>query len=226
MDISNKKIAFHIHTKFSSDCNSDPSEIVDTLVSKGISTAIITDHNTIKGAQEAKIYAEKMYKDRFQVIIGEEVSSDAGDIIGFPIDKEIPAGNYRDIIKSMKEQNASICLPHPYKSHNLFLIHEEEFIRDFHFIEIFNSRINNKLNSFAEELCKKFMKIPIIGIDAHTIEDLSNGYITYNHEMQIIDSFKKATPVSNIRKSQLINARKKNKRFDILKYQLLSIINR
>jgi predicted metal-dependent phosphoesterase TrpH len=226
MDMSNKKIAFHIHTKYSSDCNSEPSQIVDTLVSKGISIAIITDHNTIRGAIEAKRYAEEKYKNNFQVIVGEEVLSDIGDIIGFPIIEEIAPGNHNNVIQIMKRQKASICLPHPYKSHNLFLIHEEKFIQQFDFIEVFNSRINSKLNSYAEELCEKYNKIPIIGIDAHTIEDLGNCFLTYNDRMEIIDSLRTETRKRNIRKSQVINARKKNKRLDIIKYQLLSIINR
>ncbi len=226
MDISNKKIAFHIHTKYSSDCNSEPDQVVDTLFQNGIDVAIITDHNTIEGAVEAKIYAEKKYKNKFQVIVGEEVLSDIGDIIGFPVGKEIPYDNYQAVISKMKEQQAKICLPHPYKSHDLFLIHEEKFISEFDFIEVFNSRINDKLNSYAERLCRKFEKVPMIGIDAHTIEDLDNCYVIYNKEMQIIDSLKKATRIRNIRKSQIINAKKKNKRLDIIKYQLLSMINK
>ena len=226
MDISNKKIVFHIHTKYSFDSNSEPAAIVDRLYKRGISLVIITDHNTIKGAMEAQLYAEKKYKEKLQVIVGEEVLSDAGDIIGFPILKEIPKGDYQDIISNMKEQNAKICLPHPYKSHDLFLIHDEKFISEFDFIEIFNSRLSDNLNIYAEKLCKKFQKIPIIGNDAHTIEDLDNCHLEYNKEMQIIDSRKGKTPQRNIRKSQVINAKKKNRIPDIFKYQLLRMINR
>ena len=78
--------------------------------------------------------------------------------------------------QSMKKQKAFICLPHPYKSHDLFLIHEEQFITQFDFIEIYNSRINKKLNEYAVKLNQKFNKIPIIGNDAHTIEDLKKCY--------------------------------------------------
>ena len=226
MDLSNKKIAFHIHTNYSSDCNSDPKEVIDMLFDLGFSIAIITDHNTIEGAMSAKVYADKKYKDRFQVIVGEEVLSDIGDIIGFPVANEVKKGNYQEVIDNLKRQFAKICLPHPYKSHDLFLIHEEKFISQFDFIEVFNSRLNEKLNEYAQRLCKKFDKIPIVGIDAHTIEDLKNCYVVYNEEMKIIDSLAKPTPISNIRKSQMINARKKNNRIDILKYQLLSMINK
>ena len=226
MDISNKKLVFHIHTNYSSDCNSRPSEIVDFLVERGVEIAIITDHNAIEGAQEAKLYADSKYKEKIQVIIGEEVLSDVGDIIGFPILKEIPTGKYQDIISNMKAQNAKICLPHPYKSHDLFLIHDDKFISEFDFIEVFNSRLKDNLNFYAEKLCKKFQKIPIIGNDAHTIEDLDNCYLKYNEEMLIIDSYKGKTKKRNIRKSQVINTKKKKKIPDIFKYQLLRFINK
>ena len=52
MDIFNKKIVFHIHTKYSHDCNLEPALIVDTLFKGNISAAIITDHNSIQGAIE------------------------------------------------------------------------------------------------------------------------------------------------------------------------------
>jgi predicted metal-dependent phosphoesterase TrpH len=226
MDISNKKIVFHIHTKYSSDCNSEPSEIVDTLYQNGISIAIITDHNTIKGAIEAKEYAKKKYGDKFTVIVGEEVLSDIGDIIGFPINDEIPKGNYQDVINEMKFQKASVCLPHPYKSHNLFLIHEEQFLSQFDFIEIYNSRISSKLNDYALKLNQKHNKIPIIGNDAHTIEDLKNCFVIYNNEMVISESLTKPTPMKNIRKSQMIDAKKKHKIINIIKYFFLTFINK
>lgn len=225
MDISNKKIVFHIHTKYSSDSNSEPSEIVDTLYQNGISVAIITDHNTIKGAVEAKGYADQKYGKKFQVIIGEEVLSDIGDIIGFPISKEIPKGEYQDVINEMKKQGAFVCLPHPYKSHDLFLIHQEEFINQFDFIEIYNSRIINKLNDYALKLNRRYSKIPIIGNDAHTIDDLKNCYIHYNSDMTVADSLTEPTPMRNIYKSQMIDAKKKHKTIDVLKYLLLSMIN-
>lgn len=226
MDISNKKIVFHIHTKYSSDSNSEPSEIVDSLVKSGIDTAIITDHNTIKGAVEAKKYSEKKYGEKFKVIIGEEVLSDIGDIIGFPITNEIPKGNYQDVISSMKEMEAYICLPHPYKSHDCFLIHEEQFLTQFDFIEIYNSRINQKLNEYAVKLNQKHKKIPIIGNDAHTIEDLKNCFVKYNDKMEIVESLTNPTPIKNIRKSQMIDAKKKHKTNDIIKYFFLSFINK
>lgn len=221
MDLLNKKINFHIHTKYSVDSLLEPAFIVDYLFLHGYNVAIITDHNTIKGALDASKYAIEKYGERFNVIIGEEVSTDIGDIIGFPIVNEVESGDYQTVIKKLKDQGAQICLPHPYKSHNLFKIHDEHFLKEVDFIEIFNSRVDDKLNSYALELADKFGKIKIVGNDAHVKGDLLNCAITYNGSFNDITITKRNTEKRNIRKSQIINAIKKRKIIEILKYTML-----
>jgi predicted metal-dependent phosphoesterase TrpH len=226
MDLLNKKINFHIHTKYSFDSFLEPSFIVDYLYQNGFEVAIITDHNTIKGALEAKAYAEKKYKDKFIVIVGEEVKSNIGDIIGFPITNEINPGDYKTVIKQMKEQNAILCLPHPYKSHDLFLIHQEEFINEFVFIEVFNARINDKLNEHAEKLAEKYNKLKIVGNDAHVKSDLLNCSNYYRNNLKNPEFSVKRTHIRNVRKSQIINFLKKKNPVSIIKYFFLFVIGK
>jgi predicted metal-dependent phosphoesterase TrpH len=126
----------------------------------------------------------------------------------------------------MKRQKAKICLPHPYKSHDLFLIHQDEFINQFDYIEIYNSRIKKLLNDYAVMLNNKFKKIPIIGCDAHTIEDLSNCFIKYDNKMTVIDSLTMPTSPKNIRRSQMVNAKNKKQKLQYLKYSILTLLNK
>lgn len=226
MDLLNKKINFHIHTKYSFDSLLEPSFIVDFLYKNGYDVAIITDHNTIKGALEAKDYAERKYKNKFSVIVGEEVKTDAGDIIGFPITDEIKPGDYKTVIAQMKLQNALICLPHPYKSHDLFLIHQEEFIREFNFIEVFNARINDNLNEYSRKLAEKFGTYKIVGNDAHVKEDLVNCSNYYRHSLNYPEFKFKRTHPRNVRKSQMINFYKKKNVIDLIKYATLFILGK
>jgi len=226
MDIFNKKISFHIHTKYSFDSNLEPSFIVDHLVKSGYELAIVTDHNSIKGALEAKKYAQNKYMDNFKVIVGEEVQTNIGDIIGFPVQEEVKPGDYKRVIKELKRQGAMLCLPHPYHSHDLFLIHDKEFLSDFDFIEIFNARIPAKLNINADQLRIKHNKYPIIGNDAHVKGDLLNCYFEYDTDFSIIQSERKYTDIKNVRKSQIINFSKKKKIMEIVKYLLLYIIGK
>ncbi|BDQ02787.1 PHP domain-containing protein [Ignavibacterium sp.] len=226
MDILNKKINFHIHTKYSFDSLLEPSFIVDYLFQNGFDAAIITDHNTIKGAVEAQEYATKKYKDKFTVIIGEEVKSDIGDIIGFPLEEEVEPGDWETVVMKMKQQGAFLCLPHPYKSHNLFLIHQEEFINQFDFIEIFNARINDKLNEHAFNLAEKYKKIKIVGNDAHVKSDLLNCSNYYDGSLETPVFTTNKTHLRNVRHSQIINYYKKRNIAETLKYSLLYFIGK
>ncbi len=224
MDLLNKKINFHIHTKYSFDSLLEPSFIVDYLFQHGYEVAIITDHNNIEGAIEAQKYAENKYGNKFQVIVGEEVQSDIGDIIGFPVIQEVKPGNYQEVIKKFKEQGAFLCLPHPYKSHNLFLIHQNDFIDEFDFIEVFNARLNDSLNEHAMDLANKFKKIKIVGNDAHVSNDLLNCSIVYKNNLEEPLFEVRKTHIKNIRKSQIINYWKKRNPIQIFKYSLLYTI--
>jgi len=226
MDISNKKINFHIHTKYSFDSNLEPIFIVDHLVKNGYEIAIITDHNSIRGAIEAKDYALKKYEDRIDVIIGEEIQTNVGDIIGFPVKTKVEPGDYKKVIKDLKNQGAMLCLPHPYKSHNLFQIHNESFICDFDFVEVFNARIPDDLNSFAKELNNKFHKKAIIGTDAHVSSDLLNCSFVYDVNFNFITIETKKTCIRNIRQSQFLSSLKAKKIRGMIKYLFLYTINK
>jgi predicted metal-dependent phosphoesterase TrpH len=226
MDIFNKKIVFHIHTKYSFDSELEPALIVDTLFKENISIAIITDHNSIRGAIEAKSYAEKKYGDKFNVIVGEEVKTDIGDIIGFPLKEEIQLVDHLEVISNIKRQGGYVCLPHPYKSHNLLRIHDHDFIEFMDFIEIFNGRTSEKLNTYAYELAVKFKKKVIIGSDIHVKKELLNTYFKFNENMDIIESDKKYIKKRTYRMHQLDQNLRKKKLKESAEYAFLAIINK
>ena len=226
MDIFNKKIVFHMHTKYSHDSELEPSFIVDTLFKNDISIAIITDHNSIKGAVEAKAYAEKKYGDKFNVIIGEEVKSDIGDIIGFPLKEEIQLVNHLEVIKNIKNQGGYVCLPHPYKSHNLLRIHDPDFIELMDFIEIFNSRTGERTNNFAKELADKYNKKVIIGSDVHVKKELLNTYFIFDENWVIKDFYTRYTNKRSYRTHQLLQNIKKKKLKECAEYAFLAILNK
>ena len=69
----------------------------------------ITDHNSIQGALEVQSAAD------FQVIIGEEIKSAAGDIIGLFLQREIPGGLPAvETAQLVKDQGSLVSVPHPF----------------------------------------------------------------------------------------------------------------
>ena len=226
VELMNKKTAFHVHTNFSYDSNLKPEDLVDFLIKNDFKQVIITDHDEIEGALVARNYAESKYGDEFKVIIGEEVSTNIGDIIGFPLTKKIIAKDAKDCFRQIKEQGGFICLPHPYKAHDLFQIHQKWVIDELDFVEIFNARLNPKLNSYASNYAQFYKKMQIIGSDAHLISELNNTSFKFKsnvtHLTIIHESY---ASIKEIRKSKAIKFYSSKNYFKWLKYFILQKIN-
>src|SRR6476660_2459509 len=80
------RVDMHSHTMWSGDSTTTPDEIAAAVAESGIDVLCITDHNAIKGAVDLA--------DRLpcRVIIGEELRTHAGEIIGLFLDDRIPVG--------------------------------------------------------------------------------------------------------------------------------------
>lgn len=226
-ELLNKKTAFHIHTGYSYDSFLDPKKIIENLLKNDYEQVVITDHNSIQGALEAKEYSQKQYRGKLQVIIGEEISTDIGDIIGFPIEKEIKQNNHINCMNEIKNQGGFICLPHPYKEHNYLEIHKTNFLKQIDFVEIFNSRLDQYLNEFAERYANYYKKKMIIGSDAHLKNELNNTCFLFKNqifEIKILE--KKYSSIMNIRKSQSIKYFKQREYLKASKYYFLRLCSK
>ena len=102
-------VDFHTHTFASPDSLTTPKRIVDILRSGKLDRVVITDHNTIAGAQAVhKIDPE-------HVIIGEEIMTTRGEILAAYVTDEVPAGlSPQDAIHRLKDQGAFISVSHPF----------------------------------------------------------------------------------------------------------------
>jgi predicted metal-dependent phosphoesterase TrpH len=144
-----------------------PEKILRIAKKKGLNGIVICDHNTIKGGIET----QKINSDEnFIVIVGAEIATNAGDITGIFLKKEIISREINEVITEIKEQNGLIILNHPYKAHDLTKID----ISKVDFIEGYNSRLNKKDNEKAVQLAKIYNKPIIAGSDAHLYNEIGN----------------------------------------------------
>jgi predicted metal-dependent phosphoesterase TrpH len=171
---------FHVHSKYSSDGIVNPEDIVKTAKNKGLSGVAITDHNTVKGGIEAK----KFETDDFKVIIGSEIMTPYGEIMGLFINDDIKSREPLQVMEEIKDQGGIVVIPHPCDSiRKSSFTPKEEHVNLIDNIEIFNSRcINQKFNDNAQKIASKFELGSIAGSDAHFKNEIGNAGIKTNND--------------------------------------------
>ena len=107
------KADFHVHTRHSGDSLSRVEDVLAAAVEKGLSAIAITDHDAIEGAREAQDIARSQGLP-LQVIAGEEVRTDAGDLLVYFVEKRIAPGKLGDVLAEAKRQGAVCAAAHPY----------------------------------------------------------------------------------------------------------------
>jgi predicted metal-dependent phosphoesterase TrpH len=168
------RLLFHLHTKYSFDSLLSPQTVVNYAAKNGYAMLAITDHDTIRGAQQAKEYSAARYKN-LEVIIGAEYATDQGDLIGLFLREEVRARTAKEFIKAVREQGGLVVLPHPYKSHPP----DEELVRNIDIVEVYNSRLSQAQNDRAAELAAKYGKPALVGSDAHFYRELGLATVRF-----------------------------------------------
>ena len=81
---------FHSHSNYSRDSVISPQAYVDTCVRKGVTCIAVTDHNEIEGAFVIQKLAAERASGRLKVVVGEEVKTAEGEIIGLFLKELVP----------------------------------------------------------------------------------------------------------------------------------------
>ena len=103
------RIDLHCHSYGSHDGGLLASDIRAMLASNKLNTIAITDHDHIEAARKLKAeFAE-------QIIIGEEITTSQGEIIGLFLKYKIkPMQSIYETINEIKSQGGLVYLPHPF----------------------------------------------------------------------------------------------------------------
>lgn len=163
-------LALHVHTNFSKCAESKIEDIKNYCINNNIGAIAICDHNEVAGAIELSKIAEN-----FKVIIGEEIKTKQGEIIGLFLKNKInPFGNLGETIDQIREQGGLVYLPHPFDIIRPFHMRWDTLlanIKKIDMVEIFNSKMILHLNNMqAKIFANNFNKIGVYGSDAHFIK--------------------------------------------------------
>jgi len=171
------KVDMHTHTEYSPDSRTPVKAQAAAIRAAGVDVVCATDHNTIEGALRLREIA-----DGFRVVVGEEISTRDGDMIGLFLEKAIPRDlPAEETIARIHDQGGLVSVPHPFSHNRLFHIRRAALDRvwkDIDCIEIFNAREaftqdNLRAAAFARE-----KNIPgAVGSDAHRAAEIGTAWV-------------------------------------------------
>ncbi|MBI2670929.1 PHP domain-containing protein [Candidatus Woesearchaeota archaeon] len=180
----------HIHTKYSHDCTTNLDRFRKICLKRSI-FPVITDHNTIAGALKYR----KLYKD---CIIGEEISTKQGEIIGLFLEEEIAEGlDITEVIDKIRQQDGLVFLQHPFDKLRKNRLKEYYFDKmKFDIVEIFNSRtLFHKYDLKAKNFAEKNKLLKGVGSDAHLEMEIGASYVMideFNSKKQFLKNLESA----------------------------------
>ena len=161
---------FHIHSHHSKDCVMPVPDILERAREVGLDVVAITDHDSAAGGLEARELADRY---GIRVIVGEEVKSSEGEVIGLFLERTIPGGMpFADTIAAIKEQGGIVYVPHPFD--RLHTIPSPAILRanvaDIDVVEVFNSRLAFPgFNELAERFAQRYRLPAAAGSDSHVL---------------------------------------------------------
>ena len=160
------RVEFHCHTIYSKDSLLRPEDLVKVCQQKQIDRVVVTDHNTTAGAFACQVF------DPQRVIIGEEIMTTQGELLGFFLQEEIPAGlTPEETIRRLRDQGAFISVSHPFDRYRGGSWQSEDLKRildSIDAIEIFNARCySSAFNKQAQDFASFYALSGTTGSDAH-----------------------------------------------------------
>ncbi len=161
------KAIFHVHSDYSDDSNLSVERLRELSLTKNIGCLAITDHDTIEGAR--RLADRAGHNPR--VIIGQEISTTGGHLIGLFLERRVePGQSPRQTAQAIRRQGGLVVVPHPF---NLLFgcslgRQAQEIVDLIDIVEIQNAQ--NLLpiaNWRAEHFARRIGRPAIVGCDVH-----------------------------------------------------------
>ena len=175
---------FHIHTRYSRDSILSEEKFIRRAVERGLTHVAITNHNNVEGAIAVRDHVAKMgLSGELTVILGEEVSSSDGEIVGIFLTRTIPRGLTADeTADAIHAQGGLVSIPHPYDPFRGSHIREEPLIRlaeagKIDMVEVFNSRVTfQRHNEKAADFARRHRIPGIAASDSHSSFEVAMSF--------------------------------------------------
>lgn len=168
------KIDLHTHSVASPDGGITAAQYEKILHDGVLDCIAITDHNSIDFAMHMHLTLGE------HIIVGEEIMTDAGEIVGLFLHRPIAPGlSPLETIQQIKEQDGLVYIPHPFETlrkglhpHTL-----DEIAEHVDIVEVYNGRAFTQNRSAQAAVWTKLNHITgAASSDAHGARGLGQTY--------------------------------------------------
>jgi predicted metal-dependent phosphoesterase TrpH len=175
---------FHIHTRFSRDSILAEDKFIRIALERGLTHVAITNHNNVEGAIAVRDRVAQLgLDDRLTVILGEEVSTSDGEVVGLFLERTIPRGLTADeTADAIHDQGGLVSVPHPFDPFRGSHIRREPLERlakagKVDMLEVFNSRVTfGRHNQEAAEFAAEYRIPGIATSDTHSSFEIAMSF--------------------------------------------------
>lgn len=182
------RVDLHLHSFYSHDGKSSLEELIDKASDCGLDRLALTDHNTVEGALEFAAIAPQL------AIIGEEVKTLEGEVIGLFITRQVPPflapEDAMDLIHSM---GGLTYIPHPLDRRRANFRAERlvKLSGRIDIVETYNPWCDGAANRAAARLADELGKVTATGSDSHSAEELGRSWMEMEEYSDAVDFLEK-----------------------------------
>ena len=168
----------HLHTAASGDARTTLDELAERVEAEHLDVVCITDHHSIEAALAAVCRELGV-----RVIVGEEIRTPAGELIGLFLSERIPyVLPVAEVVHRIKAQGGLVYAPHPFDPIRAGMrrtgLESLTARGDLDIVEVFNAKIADQTQNLeAVEFAERHDLAPGVGSDAHDPEGVGAAYI-------------------------------------------------
>ncbi len=200
------RLDLHVHTSYSWDCKASPAAIVEYARKVGLDGIGVVDHGTIRGG----IAVRKLAPPDFIVIVGSEIKTTRGEVMGYFLEEEVSGGEFRDVVADIRAQGGIAVVSHPFDPFrpNSFSPRDEDALY-LDGVEVCNSRcLMSRTNKKALKYAERHGLIMTAGSDAHTLGEIGSAGVIVEDVDDIrkkgkAEIFCRQTPIAELFKARL-----------------------
>jgi predicted metal-dependent phosphoesterase TrpH len=192
----------HCHSSASFDSLNRPGALIAKAQRIGLTHLAITDHERIDGALRTRDLAPA----GLTVIVGEEVRTSAGDLIGLFLERAIPPGmTPAETAAAIHEQGGLVGLPHPFDRYRssggdraAAASGVASLAAAVDYVEIHNARAYGGANPMAAAFAKEQSLPGVASSDAHAVLELGVAYIGLPGSFSSADELRALLPEASL----------------------------